>query len=227
MVSELAAAVSGFLLDDVESLAAALAGAGWKRGIHGGQWIRVGAPAWSAFSLPRPPCVSFFFTDDDAEAVLLTARRIACRIDESAGLEPAGVRPGWITGSLDEWRTADEDDPSMDEASWVGGPVRISLFPQPGRRRGRVQMPPDLQLAIERRDAPADGLPRDDDHSRRVAETGSPIARWHLAGDDALPDDVVDRLAGDDDPAVVAALAANARQRRHASERAGAPLDPA
>ena len=73
--------------------------------------------------------------------------------------------------------------------------------------------PAVLQLALEPAGAPADLAP-DPVRVRRTARDGSPVARWYLAADASLPADVAELLARDEDPRVVAALAAAEAQRR-------------
>ncbi|MEJ5946347.1 hypothetical protein WDZ17_13700 [Pseudokineococcus basanitobsidens] len=68
-------------------------------------------------------------------------------------------------------------------------------------------------------DAPSEGRPADPARDLRVVREGSAIARWYLTGHDHLGDDVVDLLARDDDPVVVAALAARDKHRRFAREQ--------
>ena len=71
-----------------------------------------------------------------------------------------------------------------------------------------------MQLAVEQADAPVEGAPRDPQSACRIAAEGSTIARWYLAGEDHLPDDVIAVLAAGEDESVIAALEINEERRR-------------
>lgn len=89
----------------------------------------------------------------------------------------------------------------------------MSLIVQPAYQPGRHRSPPHLHFQIERLDTPAEGLPADPDRARRIATSGSPVARWYLAGEADLPEDVIDTLRHDSDPAVVAAIESGEKYR--------------
>ncbi|MDH6238388.1 hypothetical protein [Cryobacterium sp. CG_9.6] len=128
----------------------------------------------------------------------------------AAGIE----RSGWVRGAEGgRWLCPDDQawnlwsaDHAADWVTWHGGEATVSINVQPAQQPGRVRVPAHLQFAIERIDTPSEGLPRDDERALRVARTGSPVARWYLAGEDDLPDDIVELLRHDEDPAVSAAV---------------------
>lgn len=71
-----------------------------------------------------------------------------------------------------------------------------------------------MQLAVETADAPVDGAPPDLQSAHRIAADGSVVARWYLACEDHFPDDVIERLASDEEESVVTAVSTNEEQRR-------------
>ena len=187
------------LLADSESLAGGLEHAGWRRGISGGTWVCAADPAWTVQSSVHPPSLSVFARGEDV-VVAEAAGRIAEHLSapEGHGLVPGQPDPDW--------------------RSWSAPAVAVTLYIFPTRTVGHpphlIEMPGSLQLALERSDAPNEGLSSDPARARKVAREGSAMQRWYLAGEEDLPEDVVQVLAQDDDPEVVAALAVGARQRQ-------------
>ncbi|MGQ7352971.1 GNAT family N-acetyltransferase [Quadrisphaera oryzae] len=199
----LRAAVTAGLLDHADSLAAGLQQAGWVRERSGGRWTCPSHREWSVHSSAHPPRLSVF-TEGEREVVhgafTLLARHLG-----SAG--PG--RP--LVHQVDPDR--------LDWPGWTTSDVEVSLnasshpwAPPPEHLRA-LAAPCSLHLAVERRDAPRDGLPWDHERALRLARHGSRVERWYLAAQDDLTDDVVEVLGRDDDPAVVAALDDGARQR--------------
>lgn len=188
------AALRGQLLTDVDTMAAQLEQAGWTPQKYGGAWSCSTAPAWSVESSDHAPNLSIFTRGQD-DLVAQTAQRICSLID---------------AGDLG---AAKRGEPEVDWTLWSGGAVIVSLNATKGRSLGQHWAEGMIQLALEREDTPCDGLPDDPQRNLRVAHTGSPVARWYLAAQENLSDVVVELLAGDDDPAVVAALAAGERDR--------------
>jgi len=194
------AAVRGELLSDADGMAAVLTTAGWVRGAAGGSWACAADPAWTVESVDRPPSVAVFTYGWD-DAVARAGRRLRARLDAGE----AGLRP---------------DDADPDGGTWRAGQVVVLLLVERQRWAGSRLVPATLQLAVERAGA---AVPTDLSavgssetsaaQARRVAREGSAVARWYLAANATLPDDVVDVLARDDDPRVVVALAEGAAQR--------------
>jgi hypothetical protein len=134
--------------------------------------------------------------------------------------------PGWPDWNRDDPRWDDWTGFDADWVTWDGGPALLSLNVRAAYQPGRIRTAPHLHFQIERLDTPAEGLPHDEERDRRVAQTGSPYARWHLAGQMELSGDIVQTLELDDDPAVVTALRAYEKFRRlDAEHRALHPGD--
>ncbi len=188
-------AVDGTALQNVEPLVAALERGGWQRRERSGAWDLAADPAWSVQSTDHPVGAAVF-TQGDPEVLCAIADELGARLD---GGSLGEVRPG---------------PPDPDWPSWDADAVTVSLNVTPATPLGRHVVPAVLHVELARRDTPADGVPLDVDKARRLAMGGSAVDRWHLAGHDDLPDDVVDTLSRDEDPAVTAALDANAGQRR-------------
>ncbi|WP_041292353.1 hypothetical protein [Kineococcus radiotolerans] len=190
------------LLSSVEAMATALTETGWVRGTTSGSWSHATDTSWTVESGDHAPNLSIFTHGDDEHAhqrLLHLASALRALIDSG---QAGAVQPG-------------EADP--DWSTWSGTDAVLSLNVTPQRQLdelGKYRLPALLQLAIERGDTPSERLPLDLQRAHRLAREGSPIARWYLAGDDRLPDDVVALLAADEDSAVVAALEANEGQRR-------------
>ncbi|WP_432572622.1 hypothetical protein [Kineococcus sp. SYSU DK005] len=196
------------LLSSVEAMATALTETGWVRGTTSGSWSCAADASWTVQSADHAPNLSIFRQGNDQqeyERLLHLADALRALIDAA---EVAAVRPG---------------EPDADWSTWSGGEVVLMLNVTPQRQLdapgksgepGRYRLPALLHLALERADTPAQGLPFDLARAHRLARQGSAIARWYLAGEDLLPEDVVALLAADEDPAVVAALNANEEHRR-------------
>lgn len=180
-------AVQKDLLSSIESLAAGLTGSGWIRETPPGLWRHRTIPGWSVVSMDHAPNASIFFTGSD-EAVSDTEMRIRGEFDG---------------GAVGDLRRRIED-PHW--TIWSGGEVVISLNAEPTRRHEQYVVPATMQLAVERSDTPAEGLAPDPERARRIARTGSPLQRWHLAAERDLPEDVIELLRQDRDPAVAAAI---------------------
>ena len=200
VVALLHAAVRGELLTDADGMAAVLTAAGWVRGAPGGSWACAADAAWTVESVDRPPGVAVFTYGWD-DAVARAGQRLRARLDAGE----AGLRP---------------DDAEVGGGSWRAGEVVVVLLVERQRWFGSRLVPATLQLAVERTGAAAPAELSVDvsaqaaaAQARRVAREGSAVARWYLAADATLPDDVVDLLARDDDPRVVVALAEGAAQR--------------
>lgn len=203
------AATQSDLLDEGDALAAGVHATGWIRGVQGGWWLRPAQPSWSLLSSEHPVGFAIFFEDENPAIVFATAQDIARRIDaEVPGVEREAESPDWSTWALDDPRWDEEwDGGGPDWVNWGGGQARVALNVDPERQLGRFRVRPHLHLQIERTDTPHEGLPADDERSRRVTREGTPIARWHLAAQQQLPIDVIDALTLDDDPAIVVAIA--------------------
>ncbi|TXR51666.1 GNAT family N-acetyltransferase [Quadrisphaera setariae] len=198
-------AVVAGLLDDADSLAAGLERAGWRRGRSGGRWTCPSHPGWSVQSAEHPPSLSVF-ADGEHEVVAGASTRLARHLGSGGTGRP-------LDHELDPDR--------LDWPRWTTADVEVSLhlspFPAPLPLPDHLEAlaaPCSLQLAVQRTDAPPEGLPWDHERALRVARHGSPVARWYLAAQDDLTDDVVEVLRNDEDPAVVAALDDGASQRR-------------
>lgn len=212
------AAVSGGLLSDADSLAAGIEAAGWVRAVDGGHWYCPDEPSWSLLSSDHAPNLAVFLTEEDAAAVFTTGQELARRLDQNEGLHLDGSDTGWPAWSREDPRWAEWSGHEADWVMWDGGPARISLSVQPAYQPDRHRVPPHLHFQIGRLDTPPEGLPADPDRARRIVDSGSPVARWYLAGESELPVDVIDALRRDSDPAVVAALESGATYRtKHAA----------
>ena len=189
-------------LSSVEAMAAALTGTGWGRGTTSGSWCYAADASWTVESGGHPPNLSIFTQGEgehEYQRLLHLGGALRSLIDSG---QVGAVQRG---------------EPDPDWSTWSGGNVVLSLNVAPQRRlgeRGEHLLPALLHLAVERADTPSEGLPFDLPRARRLVQEGSPIARWYLAGEDLLPDDVAALLATDEDPAVVAALDANDEHRR-------------
>ncbi|MHA7220302.1 hypothetical protein ACX80L_15620 [Arthrobacter sp. MDT1-48-3] len=206
-------AVSNDLLSDADSLAAGIEAAGWVRAVDGGHWYYPDEPSWSLLSSDHAPNLAVFLTEEDASVVFTTGQELARRLDQNEDLHQHESRPGWPTWSPDDARWAEWTGLGPDWVMWDGGPARISLNVQPAYQPGRHRSPPHLHFQIERLDTPTEGLPTNFGRARHVAASGSPVARWYLAGEVDLPEDVIDALQRDSDPAVVAAIESGEKYR--------------
>jgi hypothetical protein len=191
----LQSAVRGDQLIGADAMAGALQDAGWVRQEGSGSWFCSAEPAWTVESSAHPPHVSIF-PQGDYEALVLLAAAVRTLLE-------SGQVGALLAG-----------EPDLGWSIWSGTDVVVSLIVGPEHRVGDNVIPALLQLALDRPDTPRWGPRLDPARARRLAEEGSPVARWYLAGESHLPDDVVDLLARDDDATVVAALAANEGQRR-------------
>lgn len=207
VVALLHAAVAGSLLSDADGMATSLTAAGWVRGAPGGTWACAADPAWTVESVDRPPSVAVFTYGWD-DAVARAGQRLRARLDAGeAGLRPD---PG----------AADPGAADLDAGSWSAGGALVLLRVERQHWSGSRLVPATLQLALEHAAAVPDdpsavsSAAAGAEEARRVARAGSAVARWYLAADATLPDDVVELLAHDDDPRVVVALAEGAAQRR-------------
>ncbi|MEH3078764.1 MAG: hypothetical protein PGN11_19230 [Quadrisphaera sp.] len=197
-------AVVAGLLDDADSLAAGLERVGWQRGWNGGHWTCPTHREWSVQSSAHPPSLSVF-ADGEHEAVAGAFTFLARHLGSGGTGRP-------LDHELDPDR--------LDWPRWTTADVEVSLHlsrfpslhPLPDRLEA-LAAPCSLQLAVERTDAPREGLPWDHERALCLARHGSPVERWYLAAQDDLTDDVVEVLQDDDDPVVVAALEDGAHQR--------------
>lgn len=188
-------AVQSEVLGSVESMALVLSETGWARGLRSGSWSYVVDPLWSVESAGHPPALSIFVRGSDALQERWTASLHALLNSGQMGpLCRAEARWSWNR--------------------WFAGDIEISVSLSRQKWLGPHRVPAMMQLAVERADAPPEGLAPDPECARRRATEGSSTARWYLAGEDILPDDVVELLAADDDPSVVVALQLNEEQRR-------------
>ena len=195
VVSLLRRAVLGAALESVETMALALAETGWVCGRTSGSWCAAADPSWTVESGGHPPSLSVFVRGSgevqeqatDALHALLTAGR-AGHLSRAA--------PAW------SW------------SRWIGGNVEISMSLSHESWLGARRVPAMMQLAVERADAPAEGLPTDPQTARHITAHGSAIARWYLAGQERLPDDAVALLVADEDPSVAMAVKLNEEHRR-------------
>ena len=196
-------AVGADLLTSTESMAAALTASGWVREVGSGSWSCAADPRWSVQSAGHPPGLSVFCTGDPQHLAHLT-RALHALLDSGGveGLRVGAVQPGEADPG---WRTWSTGRP--------GEQVILLLHVGEQHRVNEHQVPALLILEVERADTPHEGLPPDPERARRLAREGSATTRWYLAGEDHLPEDVVDLLAADEDPAVVAALEANEGRR--------------
>lgn len=191
VASVLQLAAAGRLLGDVDRVAAALRSSGWTRGTSGGVWELAPHPRWSIVTGWSAAHVSVFSGGDREHPVPLSdLQTVADQLAVLADAAPA-LRPGV---------------PDPDWRSWVGDEVHVDLGTSPEKDLGTVVVPAVLQLVLE--SSPAQDVPLDPDAARRTAVDGSSDARWTLAGERDLPDEVVALLASSDDPAVVSALGA-------------------
>lgn len=198
----LEAADADTLLRDAEGLVEGLTDAGWTPEVESG---RFGIDDWDLLSSAWAPSASVFFESDETE-VRVRAQAVASflssRPDRWAFHAEGDDWSGW---AIDDPRWAQGDWMATHPLEWHGRGVVVSLYVRPDYQPGRVLAPSNLHLAIERADTPADGLPRDDERSRRVVREGSVVDRWYLAGEHELPDDVITALENDADSRVRAA----------------------
>jgi len=195
VVELLRCAAHSEVLGSVESMALVLSETGWARGLRSGSWSYVADPSWSVESAGHPPSLSIFVRGSDAQQ-----ERWAASLHDL--LDSGHLGPLSRAKALWSW------------SRWFAGGVEFSVNLSPESWHGAHRIPAMMQLAVERADAPAEGLAPDPQCARRRAAEGSAIARWYLAGEDTLPDDVVEMLAADDDPSVVTAVQMNEGQRR-------------
>lgn len=193
------AAAQRGLLDDVESLASGLEHAGWRRDTHGGWWTYEHDPAWTLGSSVDPAGFSAFATGAD-DLVAAAADEVASHLSGGWHRRTGRGRAGRLRRSALAGRSG--------QRGAVLHPTKTVQLPHK-----TIEVPCSLQLAASRPDAPSDWQPPDHERSRRVVREGSALRRWYLAAQEDLPDDVVQALALDEDPSVVAALEAGARQR--------------
>lgn len=196
------AADADILLRDAESLAEGITAAGWAPEVESG---RFGNDGWDLLSSAWAPGASVFFESDETE-VRVRAQTVASLLsalsDRWAFRTEGDDWSGW---AIDDPRWAEGDWMALHPLEWHGGGVVVSLYVRPDHQPGKVLVPANLHLGIERADTPPDGLPRDDERSRRVARDGSVVDRWYLAGEHELPDDVIAALENDPDSRVRAA----------------------
>lgn len=206
-------AISNGLLSDADSLAAGIEAAGWVRAVDGGHWYCPDEPSWSLLSSDYAPNLAVFLTEEDTAVVFTTGRELARRLDQNEDLHQHESGPDWPTWSSDDARWKEWTGLGPDWVMWDGGSARISLNVQPAYQPGGHRSPPHLHFQIERLDTPSGGLPPDPDRARQITASGSPTARWYLAAEVDLPEDVIDALRRDPDPAVVAAVESGERYR--------------
>lgn len=206
-------AVGEGLLSDVDSLSAGIEAAGWVRAVEGGRWLCPDEPSWSLWPSGHAPNLAVFFEDEDAAVVFTTGQKLSRLLDHDQGLHRQGLDPGWPAWSPDDLRWTQWTGLEADWVMWDGGPARISLNVRPAHQLGRIRVAPHLHFQIERLDTPSEGLPPDHDRARRITRSGSSLARWYLAGEADLPEDVVNALSRDGDPTVVAAVEAGDKIR--------------
>lgn len=187
VISVVRKAITGGLLSSVESLGAGLTEDGWTRATEPGLWRYTTDPSWAIVSGSHAPNVSVFLSGQD-EVVLSVADRLRDRLDrgDAGELHRTIHDPHWTV--------------------WAGGEVVVSLNATSARKHDQFVVGAMVQLAIERSDTPAEGLPPDPQRARRIARSGTPLQRWYLAGERDLPDDVVALLRDDEDPDVSAAM---------------------
>ena len=195
VVGLLQRAVQSEVLVTVESMALVLSETGWARGLRSGSWSYGVDPSWSVESAGHPPALSIFVRGNDGQQERWTESLHALL----------------NSGRVGPLRRA---EPVWSWSRWFAGDVEISVSLSPQSWHGAHRIPAMMQLAVERADAPPEGLAPDPQSARRTATEGSAIARWYLAGEDTLPDEVVEMLAADDDPSVVTAVQMNEEQRR-------------
>lgn len=196
-VLALLAADANTLLLDGESLAAGLTDAGWTPEVESG---RFSAEGWDLLSSAWAPSVSVFF-DGDTASVRERALAVASAL-RAMTTEFRTEGPDWSTWTVDDKRWNTEE---IDWLQGAGRGVVVSLYTAGETSLGPHSLPAHLHLSIARADTPSEGLPRDDDRSRRVLREGSVIDRWFLAGERELPDDVIAALEDDPDSRVRAA----------------------
>ena len=195
VVGLLQRAVQSEVLGSVESMALVLSETGWARGLRSGSWSYGADPSWSVQSAGHPPALSIFVCGSDALQERCTASLHTLLNSRQLGpLCRAEARWSWNR--------------------WTSGDIEISVNLSHQKWIGPHRVPAMMQLAVERADAPPEGFAPDPQSARRRATEGSAIARWYLAGEDNLPDDVLELLAADDDTSVVTALQMNEEQRR-------------
>lgn len=205
----LQAADADALLRDAAALAEGLAEAGWAPEVESG---RFSADGWDVLSSAWAPSVSVFF-DGDGREVRVAALAVAGALGASdAWREVDTEGPDWSVWSVDDerWHAVEE----IDWLQWRGRGIVASLFTAPETPAGGGTLPAHLQLALEREDTPAEGLPRDDARDHRILEDGSVVERWYLVGAPDLPDELLTLLEDDPDPRVRAAALSEREMRR-------------
>ncbi|WP_127476932.1 hypothetical protein [Microbacterium sulfonylureivorans] len=149
-------AVTGGLLSNVESLAAGLTDDGWARATEPGLWRFMTDPSWAIVSGSHAPNVSVFLSAQD-QVVLNVADRLRDQLDRGEA------------GNLQ--RTIQDSDWTI----WAGEDVVVSLNATLARQHDQFTVGAMMQLAMERKDTPAEGLPRDPELARRIALTRTPL----------------------------------------------------
>lgn len=197
------AADANGLLRDGESLAARLVDAGWTPEVESGRFAGDG---WDLLASAWAPSVSVFFQGDTA-SVRAKAVAVASVLRTTTGsLRTEG--PDWSGWAVDDERW------DADEIDWLERTARgvvIHLYTAGETEAGPEVLPAHLQLSVARADTPSEGLPRDDERSRRVVREGSVVERWFLVGERELPDDVIAAL--EDDPDSRLRVAAESERR--------------
>lgn len=209
------ASMEAGLLANVDCLSEGLEADGWIKEVAGGEWSCPGEPAWSLLSSDHAPNVAIFFSHEDAAGVLAAVDELVRLFDQYfEGARSSGCRPaeGLALGG-ENGTNRGESESEVGWLEWGNKSAQISLIARPAHCLGSVSTRAHLHVQIDRVDTPSEGLPLDDDRARCVARSGSPAARWHLAGESVLPADVEDELRRDANPAVAAAM--DVRKRRH------------
>lgn len=142
VVELLRRAAQSEVLGTVESMALVLSETGWARGLRSGSWSFVADPSWSVESAGHPPALSIFDRGDDVQQERWTESLHALL----------------NSGQVGPLRRA---EPVWSWSRWFAGDVEISVSLSPQSWHGAHRIPAMMQLAVERADAPAEGLAPD------------------------------------------------------------------
>lgn len=198
------AATTGGLLANADALSAGLLALGWRQNSGGGSWTWTTDPAVGAWTSVTPPTVVVQVSGDDAvmrAAFDLVTSRLRELFEAPAQLSPAGE----VDQVSAWWERTDEAvmvDFTPSTSQLVGFALETAPFGS-------------MWVKVERLDADGTAAEQDPDRARWLAQHGSPIERWYLAGQSVLPPDVVALLEADEDSAVATAVRQGTRRRAH------------
>ena len=203
-VTVVKAATTGGLLASADALSAGLLALGWRQNAGGGSWTWTADPAVGAWTSVTPPTVVLQISGDDAamrSAFDLVTSRLRELFDAPAELSPAGE-----VDQVSAWWERTDDAVLVDFTPSTSQLVGFAPETVPFA---------SIWVKAERLDADGTAAEQDPDRARRLAQHGSPVERWYLAGQSVLPPDVVALLEADENSAVATAVRQGTRRRAH------------